>query len=182
MVRALNRALAKRTQIDAGVWTALIMVGSGLGMLVFVPLGLLFGVFEIPRLGLRWKVAEPLYIWGTSLAGIASVGGALAWTYAAQRLSVALSAQLITMEVVFGTVFGLLVRHLWPTPAESFGMTLLLMVSWPLFELFTVSKLLSSIAVQRKRQSRVHRPVDSVGNCHDPYSVGSAAFSRRTPT
>jgi drug/metabolite transporter (DMT)-like permease len=64
---------------------------------------------------------------GTSLAGIASVGGSLAWTYAAQRLPVALSAQLITMETLFGTIFGLLVRHRWPTLAESFGMTLLLM-------------------------------------------------------
>ncbi len=119
-------ALAKRTQIDARVWTALIMVGAGLGMLAFVPVGLLLSVFEIPSLGLRWGVAEPLYIWGTSLAGIASVG-ALAWTYAAQRLPVALSAQLITMETLFGTILGLLVRHRWPTLAESFGMTLLLM-------------------------------------------------------
>jgi drug/metabolite transporter (DMT)-like permease len=120
-------ALAKRTQIDAGVWTALIMVGAGLGMLAFVPVGLLLNVFQLPRLGLRWQVAEPLYLWGTSLAGLASVGGALAWTYAAQRLPVALSAQLITMETLFGTIFGLLVRHRGPTFAESFGMTLLLM-------------------------------------------------------
>jgi drug/metabolite transporter (DMT)-like permease len=119
-------ALAKRTQIDAGVWTALIMAGAGLGMLVFVPFGLLLGVFEIPRLGLRWEAAEPLYIWGTSLAVIASVGGALAWTYAAQRLPVVLSAQLITMETLFGTIFGLLVRHRWPILVESLGMTLLL--------------------------------------------------------
>jgi len=39
-------ALAKRTQIDAGVWTALIMAGAGLGMLVFVPFGSLLGVFR----------------------------------------------------------------------------------------------------------------------------------------
>jgi drug/metabolite transporter (DMT)-like permease len=39
---------------------------------------------------------------------------------------VALSAQLITMETLFGTIFGLLVRHRRPTLAESFGMTLLL--------------------------------------------------------
>jgi drug/metabolite transporter (DMT)-like permease len=119
-------ALAKRPQIDAGVWTALIMAGAGLGMLAFVPLGSVLGVFEIPRLGLRWESAEPLYIWGTSLAVIASVGGALAWTYAARRLPVVLSAQLITMETLFGTVFGLLVRHRWPTFAESVGMALLL--------------------------------------------------------
>jgi drug/metabolite transporter (DMT)-like permease len=120
-------ALAKRTQIDAGVWTALILVGAGLGMLVLVPVGLGLGVFEIPRLGLRWEAARPLYMWGTSLAAIASVGGTLAWTYAAQRLPVALSAQLITMEILFGTIFGLAFRHRWPTSSESVGMTLLLM-------------------------------------------------------
>jgi drug/metabolite transporter (DMT)-like permease len=120
-------ALAKRPRIDARVWTALIMVGAGVGMLSFVPLGLFLGVFEIPRLGLRWELAKPLYIWGTALAAIASVGGALAWTYAAQRLPVALSAQLITMEIVFGSIFGLLIRHRWPTLAEGSGMTTLLM-------------------------------------------------------
>jgi drug/metabolite transporter (DMT)-like permease len=31
------------------------------------------------------------------------------------------------MEVVFGTIFGLLVRHRWPTLAEGSGMTLLLL-------------------------------------------------------
>jgi hypothetical protein len=45
----------------------------------------------------------------------------------AYRLSIALSALLITMEIIFGTIFGLLVHHLWPTLAESFGMTLLFM-------------------------------------------------------
>jgi drug/metabolite transporter (DMT)-like permease len=120
-------ALAKRSQIGARVWTALIMVGAGFGMLAFLPFGLVLDVFEIPRLGPSWRVAEPLYIWGTSLAVVSSVGGALAWTYAAQRLPVALSAQLITMETLFGTIFGLWVRHRWPTLAETFGMALLLM-------------------------------------------------------
>jgi drug/metabolite transporter (DMT)-like permease len=119
-------ALAKRPQMDAGVWTAIIMVGAGLGMLVFLPFGLALGAFEIPRLGLRWDTAAPLYLWGTSLAILASIGGALAWTFASQRLPVALSAQLIAMETVFGTAFGLLVHGRWPTLAEGLGMTLLI--------------------------------------------------------
>jgi drug/metabolite transporter (DMT)-like permease len=130
-------ALAKRPQINAGVWTALIMSGAGLGMLVFVPVGSLLGVFEIPRLGLRWETAAPLYIWGTALACGASVGGALAWTFAAQRLPVVLSAQLITTETIFGTIFGLLVRHWWPTVAEIVGMSLLMvgvmLVIWSVY-------------------------------------------------
>jgi len=147
----LNQSeLAKRTQIDAGVWTALIMAGAGLGMLVFVPFGSLLSVFEIPRLGLRWETAGPLYIWGTSLAVIASVGGALAWTYAAKRLPVVLSAQLITMETLFGTIFGLLVRHRWPTLVEIFGMTLLLI------------GVLTVIRIVYGQKSRLPIPNDSV--------------------
>jgi drug/metabolite transporter (DMT)-like permease len=119
-------ALAKRPQMPAGVWTALIMIGASLGMLAFVPIGLLFNVFASARLGLGWDVASSLYVWGTILALTASLGGALAWTFASQRLPVALSAQLITMETVFGTILGLLIRHRWPTLMEGVGMTVLL--------------------------------------------------------
>jgi drug/metabolite transporter (DMT)-like permease len=119
-------ALAKRPQMNAGVWTALIMTGASLGMLVFVPVGLLLNVFSSSRLGLGWNVAAPLYIWGTVLALTASLGGALAWTFASQRLPVALSAQLITMETVFGTTLGLLIRRRWPTLVEGVGMIVLL--------------------------------------------------------
>jgi drug/metabolite transporter (DMT)-like permease len=115
-------ALAKRPQMHAGVWTALIMTGASLGMLALVPVGLLLNVFASSRLGLGWNVAAPLYIWGTVLALTASLGGALAWTFASQRLPVAISAQLITMETVFGTILGLLIRRRWPTLAEGVGM------------------------------------------------------------
>ncbi len=119
-------ALAKRPQMDAGVWAALIMVGAGLTMLVFLPIGLLAGVFEIPRLGLGWHAAGPLILWGAALAIFANVGGALAWTFASQRLPVALSAQLITMEPISATVLGLLVHRRWPSAAEVVGMAVLL--------------------------------------------------------
>jgi drug/metabolite transporter (DMT)-like permease len=119
-------ALSKRPQMPAGVWTALIMIGASLGMLVFVPIGLILNVFASTRLGLGWDVASSLYVWGTILALTASLGGALAWTFASQRLPVALSAQLITMETVFGTILGLLVRRRWPTLMEGVGMTVLL--------------------------------------------------------
>jgi drug/metabolite transporter (DMT)-like permease len=119
-------ALAKRPQMNAGVWTALIITGASLGMLAFIPFGLLLNVFAAGRLGVGWHAAAPLYIWGTLLALTASLGGAFAWTFASQRLPVALSAQLITMETVFGTMLGLLIRHRWPTLVEGVGMIVLL--------------------------------------------------------
>jgi drug/metabolite transporter (DMT)-like permease len=122
---ANQRALAERPSMDAGVWTALILVGGGLEMLAFMPVGLALGVFNIPQLGLGWDVAGPLYLWSISLAMLASVGAALAWTFAAQRLPVALSAQLIVSETVFGTIFGLAVHGRWPTLTETFGIAVL---------------------------------------------------------
>ena len=119
-------ALAHRPRMDAGVWTALMMAGAAAAMLVFLPIGLMLGVFEIPRLGLHWANAGPLLMWAAGLALFANVGGAMAWTFAAQRLPVALSAQMITMEPASAMVLGLLVHRRWPTPAETLGMLVLL--------------------------------------------------------
>jgi drug/metabolite transporter (DMT)-like permease len=119
-------ALSKRPQMKAGIWTALIMTGASVGMLAFVPIGLALHVFASVHLGLGWDSAAALYIWGTVLAVTASLGGALAWTFASQRLPVALSAQLITMETVFGAVLGLVIRRSWPTWTEAIGMIVLL--------------------------------------------------------
>lgn len=118
---ANERALAERPSMDAGVWTALILVGGGLEMLVFMPVGLVLGVFNFPELGLGWQNAGSLYLWSSSLAMLASVGGALAWTFAAKRLPVALSAQLIVSETIFGTIAGLAVHSRWPTLPEIAG-------------------------------------------------------------
>jgi drug/metabolite transporter (DMT)-like permease len=119
-------ALAKRPHMAAGVWTALIMAGAGAAMLVFFPLGMSLGLFEIPRLGLGWDVAGPLLMWGAGLAIFANVGGAMAWTFASQRLPVALCAQMITMEPTSATILGLLVHRRWPSVAEVLGTVLLL--------------------------------------------------------
>jgi drug/metabolite transporter (DMT)-like permease len=122
---ANQRALAVRPGIDAHIWTALILAGGGLEMLAFGPIGLALGVFNIPELGLGWANAAPLYIWGTALAVFASIGGALAWTFASQRLPVALSAQLLVSETIFGTMFGLAVHGRLPTLVEAGGLAVL---------------------------------------------------------
>ena len=122
---ANQRAQADRPGMDARVWTALILVGGGAEMLAFMPAGLALGVFHIPQLGLGWDVAAPLYIWSTALVILPSIGGALAWKFAAQRLPVALSAQLIVSETVFGTIFGLALHGRSPTLPDILGILLL---------------------------------------------------------
>jgi drug/metabolite transporter (DMT)-like permease len=118
-------ALLARPSIESGTWTALILVTGGIEMLVFFPVGSLFGLFEIPRLGLGWHEASRLYMWGVSLAIIASAGGAWAWTVASRNLPIALGAQLIVSETVFGVVFGLAVHGRWPTAVEVAGIAVL---------------------------------------------------------
>jgi len=119
-------ALAKRAHIDAGLWTALIMVGAALSMLVLLPFGLHYGWFLIPRLGLGWSIAGSMLSWAAGLALFANIGGAAAWTFASQRLPVTLSAQMITMEPASGAILGLLIHHRWPTATDVLGMLLLL--------------------------------------------------------
>ncbi len=119
-------ALSKRPDMDTGVWTALIMAGAGLAMLVFLPVGLWLGLFDMTRLGLGWDTAGPLFMWAAGLALFANLGGALAWTFASQRLPVALSAQMITMEPISAAILGLLVHRRWPSATEVLGMTMLL--------------------------------------------------------
>jgi drug/metabolite transporter (DMT)-like permease len=116
-------ALARRPSMKPGIWTALIMVGAGLGMVLFAPLGYHVGLFRLPQLGFGWTVAGSLYAWSIALALTASIGGALAWTIAAQRLPVVLTAQLVIMEAVFGTILGLAVHRRWPSLAETAGMS-----------------------------------------------------------
>ncbi|MGH9562015.1 MAG: EamA family transporter, partial [Terracidiphilus sp.] len=119
-------ALARRPKMDAGVWTGLIMVGATVAMLAFLPIGLLLGLFEIPRIGLHWPQAAPLLMWSAILALFSNVGGAFAWTFASRSLPVALSAQLITVEPASATVLGLLIHRRWPSIAEGAGMVVLL--------------------------------------------------------
>jgi drug/metabolite transporter (DMT)-like permease len=119
-------ALTKRPAMNAGIWTALMMVGAGLGMLAFAPIAYKMGLFRMAQLGLSWRVAPPLYTWSIALALSASIGGALAWTIAARRLPVSLAAQLVVMEAVFGTVLGLAVHKRWPTILEAAGMAVLI--------------------------------------------------------
>lgn len=123
----LNQAaLARRPKMHSDVWTALILVGGGLEMSAFLPAGLALGVFEIPKLGLRWETAGSLYIWGSSLAILASVGGTWAWTLASRNVPTGLAAQLIVSETAFGTIFGLIAHGRWPTPVETGGIVLLM--------------------------------------------------------
>ena len=119
-------ALKARPSMDSSVWSAMLLIAGGIEILLFFPIGSFIGLFNIPELGLSWASASSLWIWGISLAFISSVGGVWAWTIASRRLPIALSAQLVVFETIFGVIFGLITRHRWPTALDISGLILLI--------------------------------------------------------
>lgn len=123
---ANQAALAIRPDMPSGVWSALILVGGGIQMLGFFPVGAAMGLFQLPNLGFGWEAAGSFYLWGISLALMATVCGVWAWNVASRSLPVALAAQLIVSETVFGVVGGLVVHARWPTTMEVAGVAVLI--------------------------------------------------------
>ncbi len=50
-------ALAARPDMPSGVWSALILVGGGVLMLAFYPIGAAMDLFRLPTLGFGWSAA-----------------------------------------------------------------------------------------------------------------------------
>ncbi|MBB3644815.1 drug/metabolite transporter (DMT)-like permease [Rhizobium sp. BK619] len=123
---ANQAALAARPEMPSGVWSALILVGGGVLMLAFYPVGAAMDLFQLPALGFGWSAAGNLYVWGASFALLATVGGVWAWNIASRSLPVALAAQLIVSETAFGVIGGLIVHARWPTPIEVAGVVVLI--------------------------------------------------------
>ncbi|NRQ16532.1 Inner membrane protein YtfF [Ensifer sesbaniae] len=123
---ANQAALAIRPDMPSGTWSALILIGGGVQMLAFYPVGAAMGLFQLPELGFGWEAAGSLYLWGTSLALMATVCGVWAWNVASRALPVALAAQLIVSETAFGVIGGLVVHARWPTMMEATGVVVLI--------------------------------------------------------
>jgi drug/metabolite transporter (DMT)-like permease len=119
-------ALRQRPGMSALVWTALQGVGTGIGMVALLPFGLLAGLSGFATHSLVAPEAHALWFW-SMLTGIASSWLATwAWIVAAQRLSIALSAQLIVSETIFALIYGFLGEMRWPAAHEAAGAALLL--------------------------------------------------------
>ncbi|MBZ7926417.1 DMT family transporter [Ensifer adhaerens] len=123
---ANQAALAIRPDMPSGIWSALILIGGGIQMLAFYPIGAAMDLFQLPKVGFGWEAAGSLYLWGTSLALMATVCGVWAWNVASRTLPVALAAQLIVSETAFGVIGGLVVHASWPTSMEAAGVAMLL--------------------------------------------------------
>lgn len=122
---ANQRALMKRPAMNAWVWTAMMMIGGSLQTLVFIPIGTSMALFKAPLLGFGLNAVGHLYFPAFVLAAVASIGGAWAWTLASRLLPMALASQLLSLEMVFATLLGLLFHQRWPTVPEALGIALI---------------------------------------------------------
>jgi drug/metabolite transporter (DMT)-like permease len=116
--RQLTHLAAQAT----GLWTALMMVGTGVATLCLLPFIQVLGGFKLPTLGFGLSQAGPLYAWSLIIAVMSTLVGAWAWNAATRRLPMVLSGQLIALESLFATLLGLGFHGRWPTLMEAAGL------------------------------------------------------------
>ncbi|MDW9714476.1 hypothetical protein GOB44_32640 [Sinorhizobium meliloti] len=71
-----QRAFERAPDIDPATWTGLMMTGAGLAVLLLIPLGLAFRLFNLPSVGLGLAEAGHFYARAVGLAIVSSGGGA----------------------------------------------------------------------------------------------------------
>lgn len=115
----VGRIMQRPDAPDTMQWTGIQGIGAGLGSLFLIP-------FTSLGSNLSFTADQGLGFLGWALV-MGLLGAWFAtwcWGFAARRLPLALSAQLIVAETVFGLVYGFLFEARWPTAAESIGAAL----------------------------------------------------------
>jgi drug/metabolite transporter (DMT)-like permease len=118
-------ALKRLPSMDAVAWAGLTGLGAGAGMVLLGLPGIAMGLSQIPELGLLRAEAIPLILWSLATGLLSSWFATYLWSLAAQRLPLALSAQLIVSETLFALLFGFIYVERFPTGFEAAGATLL---------------------------------------------------------
>ena len=121
---AANTAVMRSPRAPTSLrWTCLQGLGALVGSLVLLPLS---GLIE-PGAGTRlmstpegWRFLAWVAVMGVGGSWFAS----WAWVVASQRLPLALAAQLVVFETIFGLMDGFLFEGRWPSPAEWVGSAL----------------------------------------------------------
>lgn len=117
--------LKRHSTMDAVAWAALTGLGAGGGMVLLGLPGVAMGLSQVPELGLLRAEAIPLIGWSLATGLLSSWVATYLWSLAAQRLPLALSAQLIVSETLFALLFGFIHAERGPTAFEAAGAALL---------------------------------------------------------
>lgn len=112
-----NAAVMRSADAPDGLqWTGLQGIGAAIGSLLVLPLA---------SFDLAYSASTPEILRFTAWAVMMGLAGSwlatLCWVFASRRLPLALAAQLIVAETVFGLAYGFIFEGRFPTPAEAIG-------------------------------------------------------------
>ncbi len=107
-------------------WTSIQGIGAIIGVMPLIVIASIFGLSNLPTIGIWHSDGARFIFWGMFVGIAGSWGGQYLWSMASKRLSLALSAQLIVSETIFGLIYGFLWFARWPTPLEMIGASLLI--------------------------------------------------------
>lgn len=115
-----NAAVMRSGNAPDGLqWVGLQGIGAAIGSLILLPLA----SFDLVSTASAWEITR-FVAWATVLGLAGSWFATWCWVIASHRLPLALAAQLIVAETVFGLVYGFIFESRSPTPAEAIGATM----------------------------------------------------------
>ncbi len=115
-----NAAVMRSTDAPDGLqWTGLQGIGAAIGSLLLLPLA----SFDLANTASASETTR-FIVWALMMGLAGSWFATWCWVLASRRLPLALAAQLIVAETVFGLAYGFLFEGRFPTPAEAIGVAM----------------------------------------------------------
>jgi drug/metabolite transporter (DMT)-like permease len=102
-------------------WTGLQGLGAALGVVPLMVIARVTGDSGFGTVALSGPAGLRFLVWSALLGLGGSWLATWWWSIASRRLPLALSAQLIVTETMFGLIFGFVFEGRWPMPAEWIG-------------------------------------------------------------
>ncbi|MBY3211787.1 DMT family transporter [Rhizobium laguerreae] len=115
-----NAAVMRSADAPDGLqWTGLQGIGAAIGSLFLLPLA----SFDLADTASASETTR-FIVWALVMGLAGSWFATWCWVVASRRLPLALAAQLIVAETVFGLAYGFMFEGRFPSPAEAIGATL----------------------------------------------------------
>lgn len=115
-----NAAVMRSADAPDGLqWTGLQGIGAAIGGLLLLPMA----SFDLADTASASEIFR-FIAWALVMGLAGSWFATLCWVVASRRLPLALAAQLIVAETVFGLTYGFMFEGRFPSPAEAIGATL----------------------------------------------------------
>ncbi|MGJ7042268.1 drug/metabolite transporter (DMT)-like permease [Shinella sp. BE166] len=112
-----NAAVMRSVDAPDGLrWTGLQGIGAAIGSLLLLPLA----SFDLATTASTWETSRFL-AWAAVMGLAGSWFATWCWVVASRRLPLALAAQLIVAETIFGLAYGFMFEGRFPSTAEAVG-------------------------------------------------------------